>query len=261
MKAIAKQLGLPETATEAEITAALVKQAADLATAQGLAKMSAKHTAFMSNDKAKMPKGGKDAFASMSADERDAHMDSNPIQKDEDDDMEKMIQKGDAFRTPTGAILTKKDFGSEAGFVFAKGQAADNANLTAAVAKAADDRLLGEFTKRAEPLTYIGKADEIGQLLFSVSKSDTTGKLAPAIELVLKAANDKVAKGGLFTEFGKGTDTGTGGSAQALLKAKAAEIKKGDTTGRMTDAVAYQKAADADPELWQRVRAEEKQAA
>ena len=255
MKAIAKQLGLPETATEAEITAALVKNADALAKADVLAKMSAKHKAFhegLSGKKA-------DDFASMSSEDRDAMMAKAAPPAPES--IEAQIQKGDAFRAANGQVLTKKDFGTEAGFEYAKAQEADNAKLKTDVAKAADAALLGDFTKRAEPLTYIGKSTELGQLLFDINKADSTGKLAPAIELVLKTANDKVQKGGVFTEFGKSADTGAGGSAAAILKAKAAEIKKADTTGRMTDAIAYQKAADADPELWQRVRAEEKQAA
>ena len=61
---------------------------ADRATA--ISKMSAKHTAFMNNEKAKMPKGGKDAFADMEPAERDAHMEANPVGGEDDDEVMKV---------------------------------------------------------------------------------------------------------------------------------------------------------------------------
>ena len=80
---IKKSLGLPATATDANVEtaqAALTKAATDAA---NFLKMSDKHSAFMANPKAKMPAGGKSAFGAMSPAERDAHCASNPIEQDE----------------------------------------------------------------------------------------------------------------------------------------------------------------------------------
>ena len=76
--------------------------------------MSDKHKAFMNHSDAKMPKGGKDAFADMEPAERDAHMKSNPLDDgDADDDVQKAVKAGSAFLTPEGVVLRKSAVGAE----------------------------------------------------------------------------------------------------------------------------------------------------
>jgi hypothetical protein len=261
-KAIAKALNLPETATEADIVAALGKQATDIATLKAAAEMSGKHKAFMENDDAKMPTGGKSAFAAMSPADRDAHMKSNPIKEKEKDDVDKMIAKGEAFKdADTGTVLTKADFGSEAGFVFAKSQAAKSAKLTADLQKSEDARSEAAFAKSAEAYSMVGAPADVGKLLHGINKADP--KLAEGVVAILKTAQERIAKGGLFTEIGNGGGANAGGSALDQLNKLADTLKKTDTTGKLTQAQAFAKAYEdpANRELVQRYKEESRKAA
>ena len=143
--AIKKALGLPATATEADVTKAIADAAA-------LAKMSDKHKAFMENDKAKMPTGGKTAFMGMEPAERDAHMKANPIDGDDDGDddaIEKSIRSGAAFKAADGTVIHKARVG-DAVFAVMKSQNDQLAKQAADLAKAADEKAAADFTKRAE---------------------------------------------------------------------------------------------------------------
>lgn len=218
MKAIAKSLGLAEDATEAQITAALTKQADLLKASEVLAKMSAKHKAFhegLSGKKA-------DDFAAMSGDERDACMAKAAPPPPESP--EAQITKGLAFRSDTGALLTKADFGTEAGFEFAKSQAAKLTAQALDIAKGKDDAALATFTKMAEGFNLVGAPAEVGTLLRDIAKHDD--KLADGIEAILKTAQERIAKSKLFEEIGSNNK----GFAKAVeaIDAKARELMKAD---------------------------------
>jgi hypothetical protein len=216
MKAIAKALGLADTATEAEITAAVIKVAGEenkglkdqLAKAEVLAKMSAKHKAFHE----KMTGDAADKFAAKTPAERDAQMaDAEP----DEDDVGKMIAKGAAFKTSTGLVLKRTDYASQAAFDFAKGQAAESVQLRADIAKRDETIQLADFTKRAEPLIHIGKADEIGGVLQQIAKHDP--KLAEKVEAMLKGANKLIGESALMSELGR-TVLKAGSAAEANNK-------------------------------------------
>lgn len=223
MKAITKALGLEDSASEVAILAKLTETLEAATLNANIAKMSAKHKGFMDGG-GKMPGGGKKAFGEMSADERDSHMKSNPMDDDEDD-VEKAIKKGVAFRTEGGVILTKKDFGTDAGFQFAKQQATDNAILRADVQKGKEDAdKTARIAKANTALVHIGKADDVGGLLHRVSKHDP--KLADEVEALLKGANTLIEKGKLFEEIGAGH--AIEGSATDLIQKGAEAIRKAD---------------------------------
>jgi hypothetical protein len=232
MKTIAKALGLPETATEAEICAKLAANELAVKFATDVAKMSGKHKSFMDNEKAKMPKGGKEAFAGMSADERDAHIKANPADGD-DGDTEKMLAKGDAFRTADGVIMTKRDFGTDAGFLFAKGQASKLAEQGVELAKAAEARDVATFAKRAATL---GFAEGFGEVLRKAYKGDADS--IAKLEAEVAGMRKQLETGELYKSFG--ADVTGAGSAEGSFMAKVEEVKKANP--KLSDQQAYAKA-------------------
>lgn len=226
---IKKALGLPETATEAEATAAaerlskgvddalaakkadnetIAKLKADLAKAD----MSDKHTAFMNNDKAKMPSGGKAAFQAMSPSEREAHCSANPIGGD---DASKSAEFAAAVAKAAandevlkvGDLEIRKSAVGDANFAIFKAQQAE-------IAKERDARELLEFQKKAEtdfaalPGEPIAKA----KALRAIGKLDETDR--KALEAMLKSGND--ARRGTFKELGKGGGDGADTSSDKL---------------------------------------------
>lgn len=222
---IRKSLGLPATATDAEVEkamgeklAAFGKAETTMKTLANILKMSADHTAYMNNEKAKMPEGGKEAFANMSAEERDSHIKANPCQKaaktkknkgdeedeeDDEDDAEKCI------KTDAG-VIRKSEVG-DAMFAFIKSQQLD-------IAKMRDERATAEFSKRADTgMKYIGKADEIGGLLQSIAKLSGGDKVAEAVAKKFEQLNEVMKKGGdaIFKEVGSGAAPAGGSFAKA----------------------------------------------
>jgi hypothetical protein len=240
-KAIAKSLGMPETATEAEVLAKLAENDVVAKRNEVIAKMSAKHKAFHE----KMTGDAADKFAAKTPAERDAQMaDAEP----DEDDVGKMIAKGAAFKTSTGLVLKRTDYASQAAFDFAKGQAAESVQLRADIAKRDETIQLADFTKRAEPLIHIGKADEIGGVLQQIAKHDP--KLAEKVEAMLKGANKLIGESALMSELGR-TVLKAGSAAEAINKS-AEEIRKADTTGKMSIEKARVEARKRNPELAKR---------
>lgn len=74
----------------------------------------------------------------------------------------------------------------------------------AAIAKMQDDNLTQSCITKAATVPAVGSAEEIGSLLKEVSKKDST--LADKIFDVLKVADERIKKGGLFKELGVGGD-------------------------------------------------------
>lgn len=218
LKAIAKSLGLSEDATEAQVIAEINKRDGIAKADAKLAKMSGKHKAFMENDKAKMPSGGKEAFQDMSPSERDAHMSANPCggEKDDDEaDTEKNCIKVD------GQTIRKRDVGA-ATFTVLKSQ-------QEAIEKAADLEAVRVIEKRVTPLKFvIGKAEDTAKLLHTIEKK-AGPDVAKAVETMLTSANTVMSKSEVITrEFGKSGGTGEGGSAADAIQAKATELLKAE---------------------------------
>lgn len=230
-----KSLGLPVTANDADVAAAVAKQAAKAEFSDNVLKMSPEHIAYMQKGE-NLPDGGKEIFAKMTPAQRDEVLKKFPPamsddekkakeKKDMDDaDAKKradeLAKAADETLTVDGAEIRKSIVGP-AVFAVMKSQ-------QAAIEKAADERAMTVIEKRATiDLAHIGKASELATMLHGIAKRDP--KLSEQVEAVLKAADAKIAKGGLLKEVGK-SSTGQGaGSAAAQIEALAVEkISKGE---------------------------------
>lgn len=137
---------------------------------------------------------------------------------------------------------------------------ADAAALADRVAKAErdaeEDRKIAKAEREATALrSFVSKAekefpslpvkaDEFGPVLKSASETMPAEQFAE-LERVLKAGNEAMAS--VFKEQGRSREGDTADTAVAQAKAAAAEIRKSDNT--LSEAVAMQKAFQADPEL------------
>lgn len=234
MKELAKALGLPETATEADIAKAMGAIVTKLGAASNdivllkrenaVLKMSAKHSAFMNNAGAKMPTGGKDAFADMTSDERDAHMEKHPVEKVAKSAEQVRIEKLEAD------------------------QAADRATI----AKMQDEKAVEEVAKRIQ---VWGGSPENAATLHALAKSDKAG--AEKLEQTMKGLAEQAKAGGVFKEFGSRQQTE--GTAKGAVEARVTEMRKSDPKIK-TDASALLKLSESrdpkDQELWKRYREE-----
>jgi len=242
--ALKKALGLSATATEAEITKAAENLAEDKKKledekaktekrADAIAKMSEKHKEFMNHPKAKLPSGGKEAFADMEPGERDKHMEAHPLSDNDEDDTEKALKKGLAFRASDGTVFHKRDFGTEAAYNFAKSQAETIRKQAEDIAKAKEREDAASFEKRA---TDLGFEAAFGATLRKAYSGDSAAQAE--VEKKMQALKKQADEGGLFASFGKGS--AKAGSAESELLAKAADIKKSDP--KLSDQQAYAKA-------------------
>lgn len=220
--AIKKALGLPATATEAEMLTAIAKRDADAALAALPAEQFAFYKKLAGDDAAaflKMDDAGKKK--KMKEDEPDA------------DDVEKSLKAGDAFKTPEGAIMTKRDFGTPAGFLFAKGQNAKLIQHDADIAKRAESDAAADFAKRAKDLGFDA---DFGATIRKAYAGDAPAQAE--LEKRIGAMQKAINEGGLFTEFGKRNQTG--GTAEGELLAKVEAIRKAEPA--LTYEQAYSKA-------------------
>lgn len=237
LDALKKALGLSADASEADVTKAAEKMAEDKKKAEKekdraekFAKMSEKHKAYMDHPEAKMPDGGKDAFKDMEPGERDKHIEAHPIE-DDDEETEKALKKGLAFKAPNGTILRKRDFGTEAGFEFAKAQAAELATAKATLAKREEESTVASFEKRA---TGLGFPAAFGATLRKAYSGDAAAQAL--VEKEMTALRKQAEAGGVFSELGK--RGGTHGTAYAELTAKAEELRKSQPTLKQAAAFA-----------------------
>lgn len=216
---IRKSLGLPAAASDAEVEKAMTDKLeafgkADVTakTLGNILKMSSSHTSFMNNEKAKMPSGGKEAFANMSAEDRTAHMKANPLSKaarkaagdDEDDEDEDETDANKCLKVD-GRVIKKSVVGEDV-FAVMKSQ-------QASIEKAEEAAAVAGFSKRADTsMALIGKSDELATLLRSVQKS-AGNDVAEAVAKKFEQLNEVIKKGGgaIFKEVG-GSNTGGDGS-------------------------------------------------
>lgn len=236
MLELKKKLGLPETATDTEVLAAVAKAQDDLKksleastsstaliAAINKADMSAKHSAFMSNDKATMPKGGKSAFMAMSPGERDDHISANPIGGDADtskaflDAVAKAVANEEVLKI--GDVEIRKSAVGEASFTIIKAQQAE-------IAKERDKREEAEFAKQADTEIPMlpGQSVAKGRALRAVAKLGAED--AKTVNEMLKAGNEAM-KARMKVLGNDGGDTGDTPVAKldALAKAHAATHK------------------------------------
>jgi len=224
--ALKKALGLTAEATEADVLAAITKRDEDLAKAQheiNVSKMSDPHKAFM--DKGKMPKGGKEAFAAMSADERNAHIKDNPMNDNDGDEATKRLAEELKKRDDEVAELRKRvDERDEA------------------------DRV-ATFAKRA---TVCGFKADFGVTLRKAYSGDAAAQAE--IEKEICTLRKQVETGVLLSEIG--SNVAKAGSALAEAQSKADELRKSDS--KLTAEKALTKVYETNPEILKRVRAEQR---
>ncbi len=127
-------------------------------------------------------------------------------------------------------------------------KAQEDAKEAGEIAKAERDaRLTREYIAKAETLTALPiKKDEFGPVLKAAAEKLTKDEF-DAIDTVLKAANEQIAKGDLFKSLGANGDGPKLEGAKATATAKAAELRKADP--KLTEAAAMQQVFKADPEL------------
>ncbi len=115
------------------------------------------------------------------------------------------------------------------------------------LAKAEKDRREHqEFAKRAEQYPHIGKADDVAEILKQAyGVSEEYGK---KLEETFRASNEQVAKGALFSEFGR--SGGTGNSGNAVAKAETLATEMVQKNSGMTKEQALAKVWAEHPELY-----------
>ena len=121
----------------------------------------------------------------------------------------------------------------------------DAADAKVELAKARDATETAEAITKAKALG-VGKPEDVGPLLMRVAKGKTTQDDAKALEQLLKSAGAVSAKSLLFKALG--ADSAVDGDPEALLKAKADEIRKGNP--KLTPEAAYSAALDENPGLY-----------
>ena len=236
-EAVKKALGLKSDASEADVLKAITEQADKVAKAEAFAKMSDAHQAFASKG-GKMPSGGKDAFAAMSADERDAHIKSNPVKSDDDEDdakkrLEKALADGDAFKTADGVVIVKSVVG-EAAFGFMKSTNEKLIKQGEELAAAKEAHAIESFKKRA---VDAGLPEDLGPTLRKAYSGDAAAQAE--IEKRMLALKKQVDEGALFDNIG--SSVAKAGSAYAELDAKADALQKADPKTYPTKAQAFAK--------------------
>lgn len=221
MDALKKALGLPETATEADVLKAIEANALAAKRGASVQKMSADartHYDALPDDK-------KAGFADMSQAEQDAAAEEakkKPTKKSDD-----QIRLEKAEKTAADAL--------------------------AEVAKLQDKDALSDVIKRVTPLTMIGKADDIGAIIHKVAKIDKA--TAEAIEALFKALNERLAKSALFGETGSSRNGIT--KATDEIQKLADEMIRKDA--KMTIEKARMEVRKANPELKKREDEERKE--
>jgi hypothetical protein len=186
-----KALGLPETATEADVLKAIGDNAALLT----------KANEDLEKAKAKEPP----------ADEAD----------DKDDpDMAKALAAGDAFRTPEGVVITKKAVG-DATFSVLKSQNDRIVKAEADLAKAREADEERSFAKRAED---IGCTTEFGSTLRKAYGGDKDAQAE--LEKQIRVPQQAGRRGRALQDLRSHAEEGT---ATAEFTAKVEEVQKAES--------------------------------
>lgn len=260
---IKKSLGLPATATDADIEKAFAVRDAAVTTAANFLKMSSTHAAYMNNEKAKMPSGGKEAFAAMSADERTAHMGKNPIEKSakemaDDEEAEKARKVKEAAKNAGDEVLKvdgreiRKSVVGEDTFAVMKSQ-------QDRLAKQEDDAAVVVISKRATAsMPLVGKADDLATLIHGIAKLDGGKELAETVAKKFEQMNEVLKSGGkvLFEEVGKGGSGGQFAKASDEVTTLAQKMMA-DSNGKLKSIFkAKDLVRQSNPELKKREEAE-----
>lgn len=110
----------------------------------------------------------------------------------------------------------------------------------ATIAKMEQERRAEMFAKKAGEFGHVAPAADLAPVLEAIDRVDAD--LAKSLDQVLKAANARIAEGGLFAEVGSDAERATDGEAETLI---AAEVEKGASR-----AEAIRKVFSARPDLY-----------
>jgi hypothetical protein len=218
--ALKKALGLPTTATEAEMLKALETRDG---VAKGLvAPMSDAQVAYLA--KMKDPAEIAD-FQKADATARDKKMKDDPKDDPNPNDVEKAISSGEAFRTLDGSqVVYKSKVGADT-FSILKSMDDGRRGDRAEIEKGREDRIVKEYEDLA---AANGFAKEFAPTLRKAMQGSAP-EARDALLKEYKALKAQADAGGVFSEFGKQGDK-TAGSATAELMAKRDELKKSQPT-------------------------------
>lgn len=116
-----------------------------------------------------------------------------------------------------------------------------------------------EYLAKAEALDKLPQApDELAPILKSIAHAEQAGAITAGtsekVESILKAANEAVGQGALFSELGARGELGSS-DAEARIEKAAEKLREADPS--LTKQQAIAKALEADPELYAAYRAEE----
>lgn len=136
---------------------------------------------------------------------------------------------------------------------------AELADIRKSLKEERDARVNKEFVEKAGAYKHLGiAADKLGPVLKSLSES--APEAFKELETVLKGADERLGKGGLFTEVGSNSPGGTSVAKgdQTEAEAKAEAIAKGlvEKDGTMSLLQAKQKVWKMHPELYSQHRQE-----
>jgi hypothetical protein len=258
-KELIDQLG--DAVEKADTLPALVEKAADSEQAalalDGVARLLATHKGDLTPEivadvvKAaglELPEAEGPSLEAKNASELVAALKKAGVSKDAVAEVEAAIEKA-----TEKAELEKADLSPAAKAALKKAEdatAAAQKKADEAIAKAdaeRDARLDKEFVAKAEAFDSLPtKADDLGPILKEASEK-LPKESYEALETLLKATNEGIEKGELFSTAGADGVTEPGADAFAQLKQKAEEIRKSDSS--LTPEQALEKAGDENPEL------------
>lgn len=128
------------------------------------------------------------------------------------------------------------------------------------IAKAEQEkRETREFIAKSAELDQLVKDDdEFGPVLREIAKAEEAGHLSEGtvkkLDTVLKAANETIASGSVFNEFGR-AGHGSGGDAETKVENIAKALREADPT--LTKEQAFSKALEQNPALYDEIRKEQ----
>jgi hypothetical protein len=244
MSALTKHLGLADNASEADIMKAL--EARDTAAASLVEKMTDAQVTYLA--KLRVPASREDFVKAKSAD-RDKKMADKPDGDGAEDDVEKSLKSGDAFKSVDGALILKSKVGAET-FAILKsmddGRRADRAEIE----KAREKVTTTEFEKRA---TDMGFDASFGATIRKAYGGDAAAQAE--VEKQMAALRKQAETGGAFSEFGA-RGVAKAGSAEAEIIAKRDELLKANPKLSPEQAYARVYKARENVDLVKRFRAE-----
>lgn len=242
-----KALGLPATATDAEVEAAVAKLATGTAEAVELKKRAddAEAEAAIMKSVIALPENHRQHYLALEKADKDKAKAFLALKDGEKEDECKKAAAQDETIVVEGQTISKRSVGDSVFAIF-KSQAEKIAKNAADIAKAQEAADNATFAKRAvdEFPHLAGTVEQRALVLKALSKADEPTRTAAEALLKAAEASAKFA----FEKAGHNPQTQREGSPEAELQKKADEIKKREPA--LTAAAAYTKAMEENPALY-----------